>query len=95
MGGKALDFTANYVLQDIVYKAQRPTTLMKNVVILNDSGEFAGTTMIAEPETFMKSTSKIKYKDENGNTKRIMVKESAKTIKVEKKKSLRMIGKTR
>lgn len=82
LGGKTLDFTTNYVLQDIVYKAQRPTTLMKNVVILNDSGEFAGTTMVPG-ETFMKSTSKIKYKDENGNTKELWLKESAKTIKVE------------
>jgi hypothetical protein len=82
LGGKTLDFTTNYVLQDIVYKAQKPTTLMKNVVILNDSGEFAGTTMVTG-ETFMKSTSKIKYKDENGNTKELWLKESAKTIKAE------------
>jgi hypothetical protein len=55
---------------------------MKNVVILNNSGEFAGTTMVPG-ETFMKSTSKIKYKDENGNTKELWLKESAKTIKAE------------
>lgn len=82
LGGKPLDFTTNYVLQDIVYKAQKPTTLMKNVVILNNSGEFAGTTTVPG-ETFMKSTSKIKYKDENGNTIELWLKESAKTIKAD------------
>lgn len=87
LGGKPLDFTTNYVLQEIVYKAQKPTTLMKNVVILNDSGEFAGTTM-APGETFMKSTSKIKYKDENGNTKELWLKESAKTIKAEEEETV-------
>ncbi len=81
-GGKTLDFTTNYVLQDIVYKAQRPTTLMKKAVILNDAGEFVGTRMIPG-ETFMKTTSKIKYKDEYGNINELWLKESARTTKVE------------
>jgi hypothetical protein len=81
-GGKTLDFTTNYVLQDIVYKAKRPTTLMKKVVILNDAGEFVGTRLIPG-ETFMKTTSKIKYKDEYGNINELWLKESARTTKVE------------
>ncbi|MFQ5685883.1 MAG: hypothetical protein ACE5GV_04405, partial [Candidatus Scalindua sp.] len=75
-------FTTNYVLQDIVYKAQRPTTLMKKAVILNDAGEFVGIRMIPG-ETFMKTTSKIKYKDEYGNINELWLKESARTTKVE------------
>ena len=66
VGGKMLDFTTNYVLQDIVYNAQRPVTLNKKIVDLNEAGEFVGT-RIVPGETYMKSTSKIKYKDENGN----------------------------
>ncbi len=81
-GGKTLDFTTNYVLQDIVYKAQRPTTLMKKAVILNDTGEFVGIRMIPG-ETFMKTTSKIKYKDEYGNINELWLKESARTTQVE------------
>ena len=81
-GSKTLDFTTNYVLQDIVYKAQRPTTLMKKAVILNDAGEFVGTRMIPG-KTFMKTTSKIKYKDEYGNINELWLKESARTTKVE------------
>ncbi len=81
-GGKTLDFTTNYLLQDIVYKAQRPTTLMKKAVILNDAGEFVGTRMIPG-ETFMKTTPKIKYKDEYGNINELWLKESARTTKVE------------
>jgi len=81
-GGKTLDFTTNYVLQDIVYKEQRPTTLMKKDVILNDAGEFVGTRMIPG-ETFMKTTSKIKYKDKYGNINELWLKESASTTEVE------------
>ncbi len=81
-GSKALDFTTNYVLQDIVYKAQRPTTLMKKAVILNNAGKFVGTRMIPG-ETFMKTTPKIKYKDEYGNINELWLKESARTTKVE------------
>jgi hypothetical protein len=81
-GSKTLDFTTNYVLQDIVYKAQRQTTLMKKAVILNDAGEFVGTRMIPG-ETFMKTTSKIKYKDEYGNISELWLKESARTTEVE------------
>lgn len=81
-GGKTLDFTTNYVLQDIVYKAQRPTTLMKKAVILNDAGGFVGTRLIPG-ETFMKTTSKIKYKDKYGNINELWLKESERTTKVE------------
>ena len=81
-GGKTLDFSTNYVLQDIVYKAQRPTTLMKKAVILNDDGEYVGTRMIPG-ETFMKTTSKIMYKDEYGNINELWLKESERTTKVE------------
>lgn len=81
-GGKTLDFTTNYVLQDIVYKVQRPTALMKKSVIFNDAGEFVGTRMVPG-ETFMKTTSKIKYKDENGNIKGLWLKESIRTTRAE------------
>ena len=81
-GGKTLDFTTNYVLQDIVHKAQRPTTLRKKAVILNDAGEFVGIRIIPG-ETFMTTTSKIKYKDEYGNISELWLKESARTTKVE------------
>lgn len=84
-GGKTLDFSTNYVLQDIVYKAQRPTTLMKKTVMLNDAGEFVGTRMIPG-KTFMKTTSKIKYKDEYGNINELWMKEPARTTKVEEEK---------
>jgi hypothetical protein len=82
-GSKTLDFTTNYVLQDIVYNAQRPITLMKRVVILNDAGKFVGTRIIPG-ETFMKTTSKIKYKDEYGNINELWLKKSSRTTKVEK-----------
>jgi hypothetical protein len=81
-GGKTFDFTTNYVLQDIVYKVQRPTALMKKVVILNNAGEFVGTRLIPG-KTFMKSTSKIKYKDEYGNISELWLKESTRTTRVE------------
>lgn len=81
VGGKTIDFTTNYILQDIAYKAQRPVTLMKRVVLLNAAGEFEGTRM-APGETYMKSTAKIMYKDENNNIiKGLWLKESQKTVK--------------
>ncbi len=70
ISGKMLDFTTNYVLQDIVYNAQRPVTLNTKIVDLNEAGEFVGT-RIVPGETYMKSTSKIMYKDENGITKEL------------------------
>ncbi len=66
VGGKILDFTTNYALQEIVYNAQRPVTLKKKIVNLNEAGKFIGT-RIVPGEMYMKSTAKIKYKDENGN----------------------------
>ncbi|MCP4252079.1 MAG: hypothetical protein GY775_01505 [Candidatus Scalindua sp.] len=74
VGGKMLDFTTNYVLQDIVYDAQRPVTLEKKIVNLNEAGGFIGTSIVPG-ETYMKSTSKIKYKDENGNISGLWLKE--------------------
>ncbi len=74
VGGKMLDFTTNYVLQDIVIDAQRPVTLNKKIVNLNEAGAFIGT-RIVPGETYMKSTSKIKYKDENGNISGLWLKE--------------------
>ncbi len=70
VGGKMLDFATNYVLQDIVYNAQRPVTLNKKIVNLNVAGGFDGTRTVPG-ETYMKSTSKIKYKDENGITREL------------------------
>jgi hypothetical protein len=82
VGGKVLDFTTNYVLQDIIYNAQRPVTLNKQIVNLNEAGEFVGTSIVPG-ETYMKSTSKIKYKDENGNISELWLKEYEKPAKVE------------
>ena len=70
VAGQMLDFTTNYVLQDIVSNTQKPTELMRKVLILNEKGEFAGTRMVLG-ETYMKSTSKIKYRDENGITREL------------------------
>ena len=86
VGGKVLDFTTNYVLQDIIYNAQRPVTLNKQIVNLNEAGEFVGT-RIVPGETYMKSTSKIKYKDENGNVSELWLKEYEKTFTVKDEKS--------
>ncbi|MBC8550500.1 MAG: hypothetical protein H8D23_12715 [Candidatus Brocadiales bacterium] len=78
VGGEVLDFTTNYVLQDIVYNAQRPVTLNKKIVNLNETGEFVGT-RIVPGETYMKSTSKIKYKDENGSINELWLREYEKS----------------
>jgi hypothetical protein len=86
IGGKTLDFTTKYVLQDIVYNAQKPTTLMRKVLVLNEKGEFAGT-RIVPGETYMKLTSKIKYKDENDNIKELWLQEYEITTKAEDEKS--------
>jgi len=85
VGGEVLDFTTNYVLQDIVYNAQRPVALNKKIVNLNETGEFVGT-RIVPGETYMKSTSKIRYKDENGNVSELWLKEYEKTFTVEDEK---------
>jgi hypothetical protein len=85
IGGKTLDFTTRYVLQDIIYNAQKPTTLMRKVLVLNEKGEFVGT-RIVPGETYMKSTSKIKYKDKNGNINELWLNDSEKTIRVEEEK---------
>ncbi len=82
VGGKMLDFTTNYVLQDIVYNAQRPTTLMRKLLILNEKGEFVGARMVPG-DTYMKSTSKIKYKDENGITRELWLGEGEESVAIE------------
>ncbi len=74
IGGKTLDFTTDYVLQEIVYNAQKPVTLNKKVVDLNEAGEFAGA-RIVPGETYLKMTSKIKYKDEHGNINELWLKD--------------------
>jgi len=81
IGGKMFDFTTNYVLQDIVYNVQRPVTLNKKVVVLNEAGEFYSTRVVPG-ETYMKSTSKIKYKDKNGNINELWLMESEGTLSV-------------
>lgn len=70
IANKKIDFTTNCVLKDIVYNAQRAVTLSKKVVILDEEGGFVGT-KIVPGETFMKTTSKMAYKDEEGNTKEL------------------------
>ncbi len=79
IGGKMVDLTTNYVLQDIVYNVQRPVTLNKKIVVLNEAGGFDGT-RIVPGETYMKSTSKIKYKDKNGNINELWLMESESTL---------------
>jgi hypothetical protein len=76
IGGKKVNFTTNCVLQDIVGKAQKPVTVMKKVAILNEKGGFVGTRRVPG-ETFMKSTSKIVYKDDQGTTKELWLGETA------------------
>jgi hypothetical protein len=80
IGSKKVNFTTNCILQDITGEAQRPVTLMKKVAILGEEGEFVGTRMVPG-ETFMKSTPKIAYKDEQGSTKELWLGETAVIIK--------------
>ncbi len=82
IGGKKINFTTNCILQDIVDKAQKPVTIMKKVAILNEEGEFVGTKMVPG-ETFMKSTSKIVYKDDQGSTKELWLGQTAVIIEEE------------
>lgn len=82
VGGKTLDFTTNYVLQDIVYDAQRPVRLNKKIVNLNEAGEFAGTSLVPG-ETYMKSTSKIRLIDNDGKMSELWLNDSWKVTSVE------------
>lgn len=75
IANKKVNFTTNSILQDIIHKAQRPITLMKKEVILDEEGEFVGIRMVPG-EKFMKSTSKIVYKDEEGSTKELWLGET-------------------
>ncbi|MCP4266846.1 MAG: hypothetical protein GY777_14960 [Candidatus Brocadiaceae bacterium] len=79
LGSEALDFTTNYVLQEIVHSIQRPIKLMRSSVILDDDGEFVETRMV-EGGSFFKTTSKIMYKDNDGNTKELWLGDSAKIV---------------
>ncbi len=69
-GREVLDFTTDYVLQEIVHSIQKPIKLMKSSVILDNAGKFVRTRMVTG-ESFLKTTSKIIYKDEGGNTKEL------------------------
>ncbi len=82
IGGKKINFTTNCMLQNIIDKAQKPVTIMKKVAILNEEGEFVGTKMVPG-ETFMKSTSKIVYKDDQGSTKELWLGQTAVIIEEE------------
>ncbi len=79
LGNEALDFTTNYVLQEIVHNIQRPIKLMRSSVILDDDGEFVETRVV-EGVSFFKSTSKIMYKDNDGNTKELWLGDSDKIV---------------
>ncbi len=70
IGKRKVNFITNCILQDIINKAQRPVTVMKRIVILDEEGGFVGIRMVPG-ETYMKSTSKIIYKDEEGNAKEV------------------------
>ncbi|KHE93523.1 MAG: hypothetical protein K8F52_03715 [Candidatus Scalindua rubra] len=85
VGGETLDFTTNYILQDIVYDAQRPVALNKKIVDLNEAGEFVGT-RIVPGETYMKSTSRIKYKNENGNISELWLNDSGRITRAEEER---------
>ena len=82
IGGKKINFTTNCMLQTIIDKAQKPVTIMKKIAILNEEGEFVGTKMVPG-ETFMKSTSKIVYKDDQGSTKELWLGQTAVIIEEE------------
>ncbi len=81
LGSETFDFTTNYVLQEIVHNAQKPTKLMRRSIILDEAGEFVETRMV-ECEPFLKTTSKIVYEDENGNTKELWLGESEKIVPI-------------
>ena len=87
IGGKMVDLTTNYVLQDIVYNVQRPVTLNKKIVVLNEAGGFDGT-RIVPGETYMKSTSKIKYKDKKGNINELWLMEPESTLSADRNETI-------
>jgi hypothetical protein len=69
------DFTTNCVIKEIINKVERPVVMRKKVVLLSDAGKFIGTKMVPG-DTFMKNTSKIIYRDEEGVTKELWLGES-------------------
>ncbi len=81
LGGETLDFSTNCILQDIVHSAQKPIKRMRRSIILDEAGEFVETRMV-ECEPFLKTTSKIVYEDENGNTKELWLGESEKIVPI-------------
>jgi hypothetical protein len=82
LAGETLNFTTNYILQEIVHSAQRPTKLMRRSVILDEAGEFVETRIVAG-EPFFRTTSKIKYEDEYGNTKELWLGESDRSASID------------
>jgi len=72
---KKFDFTTNCILDEIINGVERPITMQKKEVLLSDAGKFIGTRMVPG-DTFMKTTSKITYKDEGGVIKDLWLGES-------------------
>ena len=81
---KKYDFTTNCILEEIISGVERAITMQKKEVLLSDAGKFVGTRMVPG-DTFMKTTSKITYKDEGGDLKNLWLGESH-IIKEEPKK---------
>ena len=81
---KRFDFTTNCILDEIINGVKRPITMQKKEVLFSDAGKFIGIKMVAG-DTFMKSTSKVTYKDEGGVIKDLWLGESH-IIKEEPKK---------
>lgn len=79
LGSKTLDFTTNFILQEIVQSVQKPTKLMGRSVILDSTGKFVETRMV-KGKTFLKTTSKIKYEDVDGKIKELWLGESSKIV---------------
>ncbi len=82
LGRKNLNFTTNYVLLEIDHNTQKPAILKSRSIILDAAGNFVNTRMVAG-ESFFKTTSKIKYKNENGNTKELWLGESEKMVSID------------
>ncbi len=82
LGSATLDFTTNYVLQKVVRSTQRPIKLMRSSIILDNAGKYVETRTVAG-ESFIKTTSKIMYKDEAGNTKELWLGDSKKIVSID------------
>ncbi len=80
-GREVLDFTTNYVLQEIVHSIQKPIKLMRSSVILDNAGKFVRTRTVTG-ESFLKTTSKIIYKDASGNINELWTGDSEKFVSI-------------